>query len=76
MRCNHCKGTIKSPSPEECTAAELTPLEVTIRDPDTAGQLEVCFCSWTCLSFWANVQAGEPLMPDLDSEYFRAGGMA
>jgi len=42
---------------------------------DGGNEEVACFCNWACLAIWANVRAGEPLMPDLDSKYFRAGGM-
>jgi hypothetical protein len=64
-RCSECNREI-TPSP-------AAPIIVTIHDPESIGAdgTERSFCCWPCAAIWFNAQAGEPLMPDLDSEFYR-----
>jgi hypothetical protein len=62
--CERCGRAIQqSPS---------APIAVRIRDPEFIGPdgVEVHFCCWGCAALWFNTQAGEILMPDLDSDFF------
>jgi hypothetical protein len=62
--CSRCQQEIA-----QCSVASII---VSIRDPENIGSggLEVSFCGWECAALWFNAQAGEILMPDLDSAYF------
>jgi hypothetical protein len=66
--CEHCE--------QEITPSPVAPIIVGIRDPEFIGLdgIEVSFCSWACLALWANKQAGEILMPDLDCDFVGSGG--
>jgi hypothetical protein len=61
----HCKREI----PESWST---DPTVVTIDcDPEIGpDKTHLNFCCWECAAMWFNVQAGEILMPDLDSEYW------
>jgi len=66
--CAHCERLADRLSP-------LGPLVVTITipndfTPDARETVVFEFCSWECLALWANTQAGEILMPDLDHGFF------
>ena len=62
--CEHCK--------QEVVPSPTAPILVHVRDPEFIGPdgIEISFCCWPCLAMWANQQAGEILMPDLDSDFF------
>jgi hypothetical protein len=66
-KCEHCKQAIRQ--------SPVAPIVVNVRDPELIGPdgIEVHFCSWPCLALWSNTQAGEILMPDLDSDFFIVG---
>jgi len=62
MNCEHCKQEILGPS-----------MTVTIDcDPEIGpDKARLNFCCWECAAMWFNERAGEILMPDLDSKYWR-----
>jgi hypothetical protein len=68
MHCDRCKQFAES---------AVVTIVVCIRDLKKIGSddLEVGFCSWECAAMWFNARAGEILMPDLDSEFFRNDGL-
>jgi hypothetical protein len=67
--CEHCK--------QEIAQSPVAPIKVTIRDPEFIGPggVKLEFCSWACAAIWFNVQAGEIMMPDLDNQFVRLGGV-
>jgi hypothetical protein len=63
-RCNQCKQEIAQS------------IVVHIRDPERTepNGINVNFCCWECAAQWFNKEAGEILMPDLDSDFFGSDG--
>jgi hypothetical protein len=55
---------------EQCKQPVAVAVAIVVAKP---GSFEVRFCSPVCATLWLNVEAGEPLMPDLDSPFFRSG---
>jgi hypothetical protein len=66
--CSHCE--------QEIVESPVAPITVAIGDPESIGPdgIVVEFCTWQCLAMWANKQAGEILMPDLDAAFFGPTG--
>jgi len=58
--CDRCKQETEDPIAVIASAPEIP-----------SGPLALFFCCWECAALWFNVKAGEILMPDLDSKYYR-----